>query len=114
MGTGLPRITRPAIYYGSRATNVFVRTRSQELDYPSGDQNVYTRYEGRGGFPVNSLLAKLAFAVRFGEIKVLLSDDLTAESRVMIYRDIVPRVRQAAPFLKYYRDPYLVVADAGA
>ena len=44
---------------------------------------------------------------------MLLSDDLTAESRVMIYRDIAPRVRQAAPFLKYDRDPYLVVADDG-
>src|SRR5262245_23566103 len=113
-GTGLPRITRPAIYYGESGNEyVFVRTRSQELDYPSGDQNVYTRYDGRGGIPVNSLLAKLAFAVRFGEIKVLLSDDLTPESRVMIYRDVVPRVRQAAPFLKYDRDPYLVVTDDG-
>jgi len=114
VGAGLPRITQPAIYYGESGNDyVFVRTRSQELDYPSGDQNVYTRYVGRGGIPVNSLLAKLAFAVRFGEIKVLLSDDLTAESRVMIYRDIAPRVRQAAPFLRYDRDPYLVVADDG-
>jgi uncharacterized protein len=113
-GAGLPRITRPAIYYGESGNDyVFVRTRSQELDYPSGDQNVYTRYEGQGGIPVNSFLAKLAFAVRFGEIKVLLSDDLTAESRVMIYRDVAPRVRQAAPFLKYDRDPYLVVANDG-
>jgi len=114
VGTGLPRITRPEIYYGELGNDyVFVRTRSQELDYPSGDQNVYARYEGRGGIPVTSLLAKLAFAVRFGEIKVLLSDDLTAESRVMIYRDIAPRVQQAAPFLKYDRDPYLVVTDDG-
>ena len=58
-------------------------------------------------------MAKLAFAVRFGELKVLLSDDLTPDSRVMIYRDVVPRVRQAAPFLRYDRDPYLVVADDG-
>src|SRR5262245_5484995 len=114
VGTGLPRITRPAIYYGESGNDyVFVRTRSQELDYPSGDQNVYTRYEGQGGIPVNSLLAKLAFAIRFGELKVLLSDDLTAESRVMIYRDVAPRVQQAAPFLKYDRDPYLVVTDDG-
>lgn len=113
-GSGLPKITRPAIYFGESGNDyVFVRTRSQELDYPSGDQNVYTRYEGKGGIPVNSLLAKLAFAIRFGEIKVLLSDDLTADSRVMIYRDIVPRIRQAAPFLKYDRDPYLVVTDDG-
>jgi uncharacterized protein len=113
-GSGLPKITRPEIYYGELGNDfVFVRTRSQELDYPSGDQNVYTRYQGRGGIPVNSLLTKLAFAIRFGEVKVLLSDDLTAESRVMIYRDIAARVRQAAPFLRFDRDPYLVVTDGG-
>ncbi|HEV8437869.1 MAG TPA: UPF0182 family protein [Methylomirabilota bacterium] len=113
-GGGLPKITRPEIYYGELGNDyVFVRTRSQELDYPSGDQNVYARYQGRGGIPVNSLLAKLAFAARFGELKVLLSDDLTAESRVMIYRDISARVRQAAPFLRFDRDPYLVVSDDG-
>jgi hypothetical protein len=113
-GSGLPKVTRPEIYYGELGNDyVFVRTRSQELDYPSGDQNVYTRYDGRGGIPVNSLLAKLAFALRFGELKVLLSDDLTAESRVMIYRDITARVRQAAPFLRFDHDPFLVVTESG-
>jgi len=113
-GHGLPKITRPEIYYGELGNDyVFVRTRSQELDYPSGDQNVYARYQGTGGIPVNSLLAKVAFALRFGELKVLLSDDLTAESRVMIYRDIGIRLREGAPFLRFDRDPYLVVTDAG-
>jgi len=113
-GSGLPQITRPAIYYGELGNDyVFVRTRSQELDYPSGDQNVYTRYQGGGGIPVNSLLTKLALAARFGELKVLLSDDFTAESRVMIYRDIGARVRQAAPFLRFDHDPYLVVTGDG-
>jgi uncharacterized membrane protein (UPF0182 family) len=114
VGSGLPAVTRPQIYYGELGNDfAFVRTRSQELDYPSGDQNVYTRYQGRGGIPVHSLLAKLAFAARFGELKVLLSDDLTAESRVMIYRDIGARVRQAAPFLRFDLDPYLVVTTDG-
>jgi uncharacterized protein len=113
-GSGLPAVTRPQIYYGELGNDfAFVRTRSQELDYPSGDQNVYTRYQGKGGIPVHSLLAKLAFAARFGELKVLLSDDLTAESRVMIYRDIGARVRQAAPFLRFDLDPYLVVTNDG-
>jgi uncharacterized membrane protein (UPF0182 family) len=113
-GGVLPKITRPEIYYGELGNDyAFVRTRSQELDYPSGDQNVYTRYQGRGGIPVNSLLTKLAFAARFGELKVLLSDDFTAESRVMIYRDIGARVRQAAPFLRFDHDPYLVVTGDG-
>ncbi len=113
-GSGMPKVTRPAIYYGEIGNDfVFVRTKSQELDYPSGDQNVYTRYEGRGGIPVNSLLRKLIFAIRFGEKNVLLSDDLTVESRVMIYRDIHGRVEQAAPFLRFDRDPYIVITADG-
>src|SRR5260370_16979783 len=59
---GLPKITRPEIYYGEIGNEyVFVGTRSQELDYPSGDQNVYTKYEGRGGIPVDSIARKPAF-----------------------------------------------------
>ncbi len=113
-GSGLPKIVRPEIYYGERGNDfVFVRTKNKELDYGAGDQNVYTRYEGRGGIPVNSLLRKLAFAVRFGEKNVLLSDDLTPESRVMIYREIGHRVREAAPFLTFDRDPYVIVTGDG-
>jgi len=110
----MPKITRPEIYYGEIGNEyVLVRTRSQELDYPSGDQNVYTRYEGRGGIPINSLLRKAAFAARFGALNLLLSNDLTPESRVMIYRDIGARVQEAAPFLKFDRDPYLVIGADG-
>lgn len=111
---GIPKITRPEIYYGEIGNEyVFVRTRSQELDYPSGDQNVYTRYEGKGGIPVDSLLRKAAFAARFGALNVLLSNDLTPESRVMIYRDVAARVQEAAPFLKFDRDPYVVITADG-
>ena len=111
---GFPKITRPEIYYGELSNEyVIVRTKSQELDYPSGDQNVYSRYSGRGGVPVDSFLRKLGFAIRFGEIKILLSDDLTGESRVMMYRRVAERVRQAAPFLRFDRDPYLVVTAEG-
>jgi len=111
---GFPKITRPEIYYGHLSNDyVIVRTKSQELDYPSGDQNVYSRYTGRGGVAVSGFLRKLAFAIRFGELKILLSDDLTAESRVMMYRRVAERVRQAAPFLRFDQDPYLVVTEAG-
>ena len=114
VSTGFPKITRPEIYYGESSNDyVFVRTRSQELDYPSGEQNVYARYAGRGGIGVDGFLRKVAFALRFGELKVLLSDDLTSDSRVMIYREIGARARQAAPFLRFDRDPYLVVTDDG-
>jgi uncharacterized membrane protein (UPF0182 family) len=111
---GFPKITRPEIYYGEISNEyALVRTRSQELDYPSGDQNVYTTYQGRGGVVLSSWLRKLAFAARFAEIKILLSNDLTPESRIMMYRSVGQRVRQIAPFFRYDRDPYMVVTSDG-
>ena len=112
--SGFPKITRPEIYYGEVSNEyVLVRTRSQELDYPAGDQNVYANYRGDGGVPLSSWLRKLAFAARFGEIKILLSNDLTPESRIMIYRTVTERIRQIAPFFHFDRDPYMVVAADG-
>jgi uncharacterized protein len=109
-----PKITRPQIYYGEVANDyVIVRTRSQELDYPAGDQNVYASYAGDGGIGVGSFARKLLFAARFGELKILLANDLTSESRIMMYRSIADRVRQIAPFFTYDHDPYLVITDDG-
>lgn len=111
---GFQKITRPEIYYAEIGNEyVIVRTRSQELDYPAGDQNVYTTYRGRGGIPVSSWGRQLAFAARFGEVKLLLSNDITAESRVMLYRNVPQRIRQITPFFDFDRDPYLVVTDDG-
>ncbi|MGH7390910.1 MAG: UPF0182 family protein [Candidatus Rokuibacteriota bacterium] len=111
---GFAAITRPEIYFGELSNEyVVVRTRSQELDYPAGDQNVYTTYGGAGGVPMSSFLRKVAFAARFGEPKILLSNDITPESRVLMHRSIGERVRRIAPFFRYDRDPYLVVTDAG-
>jgi uncharacterized protein len=112
--SGFPKITRPQIYYGEVSNEyVLVKTKSQELDYPSGDQNVYTTYSGVGGIPLSSFLRKVAFAMRFGEIKILLSNDLTDQSRIMMYRTVTQRVRQIAPFFKFDRDPYMVIDDDG-
>jgi uncharacterized membrane protein (UPF0182 family) len=111
---GFPKIARPEIYYGETANEyVLVRTRSQELDYPAGDQNVYSTYRGTGGIPVGSLARRLVFAARFGEPKIVLSDDLTAESRIMIYRTVNQRIQQVTPFFRFDRDPYIVVSDEG-
>jgi hypothetical protein len=111
---GFPKITRPEIYYAETSNDyALVRTRSQELDYPAGDQNVYTRYQGKGGVPIGSWGRRLLFAIRFGEPKIILSDDLTAESRILIYRTVRERVRLIAPFFDLDHDPYLVVTDDG-
>jgi uncharacterized protein len=112
--SGFPKITRPQIYYGEVSNEyVLVKTKSQELDYPSGDQNVYTTYSGAGGIPLSSFFRKVVFAVRFGEIKILLSNDLTDQSRIMIHRTVVQRVRQIAPFFRFDRDPYMVIDNDG-
>jgi uncharacterized membrane protein (UPF0182 family) len=111
---GFPAITRPEIYFGELSNEyALVRTREQELDYPAGDQNVYTSYAGSGGIPLSSWLRRLAFAARFGELKIVLSDALTTDSRVLMYRTVADRVRRIAPFFAYDGDPYLVVTAAG-
>jgi hypothetical protein len=111
---GFPAVTRPEIYYGEIANDyVLVRTRSEELDYPRGDQNVKTRYQGRGGIAITSWARRLAFAARFGEPKIILSDDLSPESRILMYRTVIPRIQRIAPFFSFDRDPYLVVTDDG-
>src|SRR5262249_38418213 len=109
------RITRPEIYYGEVANEyVFVRTRSQEIDYPAGDENVYTTYQGKGGVEVGSLGRRLLLAIRFGSYRILLSPEITSESRVLFHRQIGDRVRRIAPFFRFDADPYLVIRADGA
>ncbi len=109
------RITRPEIYYGEVPNDYcVVDTHLKEFDYPSGDENVYNTYAGTGGLPVESFWRRLLFALKFGELKVLLSTDIQDSSRVMIYRNILERASRLTPFLTYDQDPYMVVADDGS
>ncbi|MDQ7843883.1 MAG: UPF0182 family protein [Armatimonadota bacterium] len=102
-------VTRPQIYFGEHTGRyVIVNTAVQELDYPSGDTNVYTAYSGRGGIRLTPL-RRLAFAYRFGDLKLLLSRDIGAQSRILFARDLGSRLRRLAPFLTYDTDPYLVL-----
>ncbi len=105
-------VTEPSLYFGELSNDhVFVGTKAREFHYPRGDDNVFKSYDGRGGVPLGSLVRKLMFASRFRSFKVLLSEDLSAESRVIFRRRIIDRVTAIAPFLTYDRDPYLVIAD---
>ncbi len=107
-------VKRPEIYYGETdAGYVVVKTTSKEFDYPSGDQNVYSQYNGTGGIRVGSILNRLLFVIHFKEPKLFLSNDIKADSRIMLYRQILDRVRHAAPFFKYDRDPYMVITKEG-
>jgi hypothetical protein len=107
------KVTRPEIYYGEQSNDyVFVKGKRPEFDYPVGEKNVYARYEGRGGVPL-TFLRKLLYAARFGAFTILLSDDITSETRVMYYRNIRERVARIAPFARLDPDPYLVVSPQG-
>jgi len=107
-------VTRPQIYFGEMVNEyVFVGTKQREFDHPSGEANVYAAYEGTGGVPVNSLLRRIVLAARFGSTKILLSGDITNESRILYYREILQRSAKALPFLSWDRDPYIVIADDG-
>ena len=106
------KVEQPEIYFGELSNDhVFVNTGTQEFDYPEGEKNVYKNYEGSGGFPVSSFIRKALLAARFQTLKILFSDDINSESRVLMYRNITERVLKVAPFLRLDSDPYLVITE---
>jgi len=108
------QLTRPEIYYGEKTQDpVFVHTAREEFDYPSGDQNKYSTYQGTGGFPIGSILLKAAAAISQGEPNIVFTSYLTGESRMMIHRNVQERLQYLAGFLTWDQDPYLVITDDG-
>jgi uncharacterized protein len=106
------KVTQPAIYYGELPNDhVFVNTRTEEFDYPRGEDNVFAAYKGRGGVPLSNVFRRLMFAIRFRSTDTFFSPNLTVESRVMMHRRVADRVRRIAPFLTYDPDPYLTISD---
>ncbi|MBQ2312353.1 MAG: UPF0182 family protein, partial [Firmicutes bacterium] len=107
------QIPRPEIYYGEMSNDyIIVKTGETEFDYPSGDSNVYTTYEGTGGIKMG-LASRILFSIREKSLKMLVSTNITHDSRILIYRNIMERVRKIAPFLTYDDDPYVVTVDGG-
>lgn len=109
------QVTRPQIYYGQDTnTNVYVKTNQKEFDYPQGESNTYTTYEGSGGIKIGGRFRRWLLAWALGDLsKLPFSDDVTSESRVLINRNIRQIVNGIAPFLTYDNDPYIVITAAG-
>ena len=107
------KVTRPQIYYGQLTnTDVYVKTRQKEFDFPQGEANTYTSYEGSGGIQIGGRLRRMLLAGALGDLsKLPFSDDVTSESRVLIHRNIREIVNGLAPFLIYDNDPYIVVGN---
>ena len=106
-------ITQPGIYYGQMTVNMVVAGSKAggtgEFDYPSGGTNVYTSYRGTGGVVLSNWWRRLAYAVRFSDLQMLLSSDITPSSRILYYRT-VQDAQRLAPYLQYDADPYPVVS----
>ena len=117
---GIPaalEITEPRIYFGEALASgsyVYVGTKEKEVDYPveSGAETVaFNSYDGLGGIEVGSIFRRAAFALRFADVNTLISGQITAESKVLMVRNLRDILTKAAPFLYPDADPYLVVVD---
>jgi hypothetical protein len=108
-------ITRPEIYFGEMTnTDVYVKTRQQEFNFPEGQANNLTSYEGAGGIVVGGFFRRILLAFDRGDIaKLPFSDDVNAQSRLLMRRNVRDRVAALAPFLAYDPDPYIVVGEDG-
>lgn len=109
------RITRPEIYFGELTDRyVYVKTKQKEFDYPQGDTNATTTYEGTGGIRIGNRLRRMLVAWNLGDLsKLPFSDDVTSDSRVLINRNIRQIINGVAPFLTYDKDAYIVVSNDG-
>lgn len=104
-------INRPEIYFGEKTDNyVLVDTNEEEFDYPDGNNNKYATYEGSAGIRLN-LLNKTMFSIRERSLKLLVSSNITKDSKIIINRNIEDRVKEIMPYLQYDSDPYIVTAD---
>ncbi len=105
---GEPQLIQPRVYYGEgeEVPFVVVKTGSRELDYEGAPRATYT---GKGGIAVGGLLRRAMFAWKYRDVNLLISGQITGDSKIMIYRDIVKRIAKAAPFLLYDKDPYAAV-----
>jgi uncharacterized membrane protein (UPF0182 family) len=108
-------VTRPEIYFGELTNDdVYVKTHQQEFNYPEGQSNNLNSYDGTGGLVLGGFLRRALIAFDRGDIaKVPFSDDITAESRLLMRRNVRERVAALAPFLTFDQDPYIVVGGDG-
>ncbi len=106
-------IGQPRIYYGENtSTYIMTGTKVKELDYPSGNDNVYNVYDGRGGIKISSLGRRLLFAKYLNDWRMVLTPEFLPETKLLFRRNLNRRIRSIAPFLRFDRDPYLVATDA--
>ena len=107
-------IKNPAIYYGEHKNEYVIANTAistGEFDYPFGEENKFTRYKGKGGVALDSMISRFLFAINFKDKNMLLSGDVTDKSRILYRRNIMEMVTTFTPFLEFDQDPYLIVSE---
>jgi uncharacterized protein len=109
--SGYPKITQPAVYFGVTEPGFVVAdTRQPELDsQKSTGADVESHYSGTGGVKMGSFLTRAAFAIRLGDLNLLLSNLITSQSKMMFVRSIRTMAEKAAPFLSFDSQPYAAI-----
>ena len=119
---GAPVVTEPRIYFGELDTDwVIVGAKTEEFDYPIGDDtsgsggtgDATTKWSGTSGISLNTFFDRLLFAARLGDLNLLISDQITADSQLLWRRTVSERVTALAPFVTWDSDPYLVIREDG-
>jgi uncharacterized membrane protein (UPF0182 family) len=117
---GAPPITQPRIYFGERASSyVVVGAKQAEFDYPTGESDTegsigtQTTWKGTTGIHLDNTMMRLLFAARFRDLDLLISDQVTADSQLLFHRTLSDRLSRIAPFLRFDKDPYLVIDATG-
>ena len=115
-----PAVTQPRIYFGERDSSyVVVGARQQEFDYPTGESDTggsvgtTTSWTGTSGIRLDNTMMRLLFALRFRDLDLLISDQVTRDSQLLFHRTLGDRLGRIAPFLRFDKDPYVVIDEAG-
>ncbi len=118
--TGVPVISQPRIYFGERPSEyIIVGAQQDEFDYPTGESDVggsigtQTRWTGTTGIRLDNTMMRLLFSLRFRDLDLLISDQVTRDSQLLFHRSLGDRIARVVPFLRFDKDPYLVIDDAG-
>jgi uncharacterized membrane protein (UPF0182 family) len=117
---GAPTITQPRVYFGERPSSyIVVGAQTNEFDFPTGEGDeggsvgTETRWTGTTGIALDTTLKRLLFSLRFRDLDLLISDQVTQSSQLLFHRSLSDRLPRIAPFLRFDKDPYLVIDDAG-
>jgi uncharacterized protein len=104
-------IRQPRVYFGDLPPGaprwVVADTRRDEVDVPQQQGAIDARYhyEGTGGIELSSWVNRAAFSLELGSKALVLSDDITSESRLLLHRDVHDRLQTLAPFIQWDSQP---------